>query len=494
MAVSIGTLRMDIIARTEQFEKGLFRTRKELTAARRVFQKNLSAQDKFAQNLNKVDKMLKRGNISLALHRKQVARLTREYRETHTFQGRMFKGMKSGMAQAALAAVSIGTLIRGLRELRTGLTSIDKLDKAAKGMGESVANMQVVAFAASQTAGLAAETANTAMEKMSKRIAEAANNTGEGAAALKLMKVDVQELIKLKPYEQFKFLADAMEEIPHAGTRAALAAKLFDMEARRLHITMKGGSKAIEEWKKQAMDMGILLDQTMVDDAVRANDAIGALSAAWDNFKLTLSASLAPAFEGVAEALMEFTTELAEWRKFVDEWSGPDAAMNTKEWVKSWVVTPLKGHNEMIKKGYEESARHVPLPVSWISNQKKRDEIYDERVKGWQDSTWLQWITGSGQRPKRKFKLLKDDKEAEGKSLLDDESVKSIKSGMTAEQDSLEEYRFLVEKQQRENQARLTTSNTSALDNNTNAILQTHQRDVIHYPKRINMREVQLAP
>ena len=53
MAVSIGTLRMDIIARTDEFEKGLFKTRKEMRATRRVFEKNLSVHDKYARSLNK---------------------------------------------------------------------------------------------------------------------------------------------------------------------------------------------------------------------------------------------------------------------------------------------------------------------------------------------------------------------------------------------------------------------------------------------------------
>ena len=167
----------------------------------------------------------------------------------------------------AAAAVSIGSMVQGLRVLREGLTKIDDLDKKSKGMGESVANIQAVAFAAGQTSGLPFETAVAGFEKMSKRVAEAAMGTGEAAMALKKLNIDAKELNKLKPYKQFQLLADAMEAVPHAGTRAALAAKLFDMEARRLHITMRGGAATLEEYKKQAQEMGILLDESMVADA-----------------------------------------------------------------------------------------------------------------------------------------------------------------------------------------------------------------------------------
>ncbi len=105
------------------------------------------------------------------------------------------------------------------------------------------------------------------------------------------------------------------------------------------------------------------------------------------------------------------------------------------------------------------------------------------------------WLFGDSTDQKT-FKLkIKEEDESGGESLLDDEEKNvNLKAGITAEQDSIEEYRFLIEKQQRENQARLTTSNIDALNNNTNAILQTQKRDEIHYPRRSNLREVQLAP
>lgn len=490
MAVSIGTLRMDIIARTDEFEKGLFKTRKELTAARRVFNKNLSVHDKYAKSMNNIDRMLKKGNISVALHRKEVERLTREYREANTFSGRLFKGLKGRMTALAISAVSIGTIVHKLREVREGIQQIDDLDKAAKGIDATVANIQAISFAAGQTAGLDSKVATAGIEKMSKRVAEAAMGTGEAASALKELNIDAAKLNKLKPFEQFKFLADAMEEVPHAGTRAALAAKLFDMEARRLHITMRGGAAAIEEYKKQAEEMGILLDESMVEDAVKANDAIGKLSSSWENFKLVISANLAPAFEGAAEGLEKLTAKIGQFAKLMRELSpeGPDRMRRYMDALFS------EGFRGMEQEALQDLAEHLPQVPMWMIDEEDRQKVFNKKVEAMQEKSFLSWLMG-WEPDKRKFVLKKTDKAEEDiDEMTKEEGVKSLKSGMTAEKDSIEEYRFLLEKQQRENQARLTTSNIEALNNNTNAILQTQKRDEIHYPRRSNLREVQLAP
>ena len=132
----------------------------------------------------------------------------------------------------------------------------------------------------------------------------------------------------------------------------------------------------------------------------------------------------------------------------------------------------------------------------WMIDAEDRDSVFNKKVQAYQENSIQGWLMG-WKPDKRKFVLKKKADEDEADKMddfLKEDGIKNIKTGMTAEQDSIEEYRFLLEKQQRENQARLTATNIAALNNNTNAILQTEKRDVITAPRRTNMREVQLAP
>ena len=114
---SIGALRYDIIADTKDFKKGMMLTRKELRAGERMFRKNETAQEKFQRQLRETGQMLAKGSISVATHRREVARLTQQYKETHTMAGRFAKGMKSRLGLFALATTATYTLQRAFRHL-----------------------------------------------------------------------------------------------------------------------------------------------------------------------------------------------------------------------------------------------------------------------------------------------------------------------------------------------------------------------------------------
>ena len=510
---------MDIIARTDEFESGLFKTTKELRAARRVFERNVDEHDKYARSLNRVDEMLKRGNISASLHRREIDRLGKEYRELHTVQGRVIASLKQNFVQYGIGAITVGAFIAKFDRLRRSMAKIDELDKASKSMGATVADVQSITFLAGQTAGLTTEQASQGFQKMNKRIAEAANGLGEAKTALELLNVDAKELNKLKPYEQFLFLADAMEKVPHAGTRAALAAKLFDMEARRLHVSMKGGSKAILDMRQNAEDLGILLDEKAVKAVVDANDAIDRFDKAWEAIGMTISASVAPALEKVADRLLTIVEIVGRLKAmgflFGDNPIGamqkgglgqlfegkaggmpavPIPGAGQAQGLSSWVLGKVmeKMEPDSIDFFPEDKAdRLLPFIPIGVRSKAKQNEQFNKRVESWQDG-WLASMFGFKKQDRRKFELVKKDDDEKADALKDDKPTNLI-SGTTAEQNSIEEYRFLVEKQQRENQARLTTSNIEALNRNTNAILQTQTREVHSFPRRSNMG-VQLAP
>ena len=106
-----------------------------------------------------------------------------------------------------------------------------------------------------------------------------------------------------------------------------------------------------------------------------------------------------------------------------------------------------------------------------------------------QQNFLMQWWYGDKAKDK-KFKLVPKADPSEGGgdgSGADSDSLglQSLVKGTTAEQDSVEEYRFLVEKQQRENAALMLTGNTKALIENTNALLNTTDRDGTTRPMRM---------
>jgi hypothetical protein len=486
--VSIGALRYDIIADTVGFEKGLFRTRKEMRAAEKVFRRSQSAQEQYKNSIKRVDDMLDKNAISIKAHRMEVKRLTREYTEAHTRLGRFRKMMSTKLGVLASTATAVALVTSGIRKLNQDLDTIDKLDKGAKAMGESVDRLQAIQFAASQTAGMGDDETLAAIEKMTKRISEAAQGMGEAQAALKLLNLDARMLVKLRPYEQFKLLAESMESIPDAATRAMIAQRLFDMEARRLQITMKGGAESIESYRRQAESLGLLLSPEAVEDVVKANDAIDRLTRSWEAMSLVLTSTLAPAIEYIADKLQFITDTIGAlrgkgWLFNTDSDLGLRQQAMAKGAFEGFVKGGVQGAVRGIGEGYVERSFEKVKP-DWVKRLEGKPDSQinaeaESKVKGWMDT--FNWF-GFGDGTHRKGFRLLDRDDQDKKSTLDGEGsgadpddlgIQRLTSGTTATQNSIEEYRFLVEKQQRENQALLVEGNTRALIENTNALLNT---------------------
>ena len=314
---------------------------------------------------------------------------------------------------------------------------------------------------------------------------------GEAQSALKLLRLDARKLVLLRPYEQFLLLADALEQVEDAGTRAMLAQKLFDMEAKRIAITMKGGAAAIEQYRKLAESRGMLLDDKSIDNMVRANDAVDRMTRAWDRLSKVLSGGIAPVLESIANKLEDIANIVGVLNLEFKTKVPKDVQTRGSLMLKRGVEEVLKGGSfgQGLGKGFIERSIDKRLP-SWMRTQVKGQsptdvaEDKEQQTQGWMKL--LSWFKkdSAEQKTFRRIEKPKPSGTTGSGASPDELGIQSLVGGTTAEQNSLEEYRFLVEKQQRENQALLLEGNTEALIENTNALLNTTDREGKTRPTR----------
>lgn len=177
---------------------------------------------------------------------------------------------------------------------KNALNSADQVQKLSQRLGASTEALSQYRHVA-QLTGVDFRTLTTGWQRMTRRIAEAANGTGEARNALKELGLEATSLNRLKPEEQFEVLADAIQNVGSSSDRVRLAMKLFDSEGVALLQTMQGGSEAIRAMREEADRLGLTLDQNTADAAAAANDAMTKLGAATDALGLVLVKSLAPA-------------------------------------------------------------------------------------------------------------------------------------------------------------------------------------------------------
>ena len=137
-------------------------------------------------------------------------------RSTEKLQ-KSFIGLKTGIA----TLVGVGGLGATAKEL---LSAGDKLAKTSSKLGISTEALQKYRFAAEQS-GVASNTFDMALQRMTRRVAEARNGTGEAKAALKEMGITLNDSSgKAKSTEQvFMEVADKMKGMGSQSDKGRLA-------------------------------------------------------------------------------------------------------------------------------------------------------------------------------------------------------------------------------------------------------------------------------
>ena len=204
---------------------------------------------------------------------------------------------------AAAAAVGIAAMAA------TGLRSADSLAKTADKLGLATEQLAGLRFAAERFSGFSARQFDLALQRMTRRIAEAAVGTGEAQQALKDLGLDAQTLARLAPDEAFRRIADAIQNVEGQGQRLRIAFKLFDSEGAGLVNTLNAGRDALDEMQARAEALGIALDREAAAKAEQANDAIAEMRASAAGRAQTMAIELAPSITGVSKAMADWIAD-----------------------------------------------------------------------------------------------------------------------------------------------------------------------------------------
>jgi lambda family phage tail tape measure protein len=160
---------------------------------------------------------------------------------------------------------------------------------------------------AAKASGVEQQTLDMALQRFTRRAAEAAQGTGEAKDALAQMGIALRDQSgNLRRSEDLLAdVADAFARIEDPAERVRLAFKLFDSEGVALVNLLRGGSDALDEMRERARDLGIVLDEALVRDAERARTELDTLSQ-------VISANLTRAALEAAPVIADLSSWLAD--------------------------------------------------------------------------------------------------------------------------------------------------------------------------------------
>jgi len=210
-----------------------------------------------------------------------------------------------GAIAAPLAAATAGFFAAkaAVASLGEAFQRVDAAAKFADRVGTTSKAIQALGLAA-ERGGASAGTMETSLQRMTRRVAEAAQGSGEAVNALAELGLEAEALTKLTPDQQMVRIARAMDEVSNQGDRVRLAMKLFDTEGVALLTTLKG-----------LADTGMepLIDEMTALGALSREDAaaIESMNDRWTEFNKAIdgvwnqiAAALAPVLEDLLTHLL----------------------------------------------------------------------------------------------------------------------------------------------------------------------------------------------
>lgn len=207
-----------------------------------------------------------------------------------------------------------GTLISKINEAGR---SLDSIGKTSSKLGIAEEKLQGIHLAA-QEAGISTQTVNMAMQRMVRRVAEAAKGTGEAVGALNELGISAEELSRLTPDEMLRRVADSMSNVTNKSDRVRLAMKLFDSEGVAMVNMLSNGSKGLDDVADKAEKLGLIIGGDYIKAVEKSNNAWNVanqvMGTAWKGINVGLAMSL----EGLVTNLTNSAGKVNVFSKSLD--------------------------------------------------------------------------------------------------------------------------------------------------------------------------------
>lgn len=229
----------------------------------------------------------------------------------------------SSMKKAMVGLVSIFAGAQIVSSLKDTADELDRIGKVSSKLGIPADKLMELHYAADK-AGVATGTLDMAMQRMTRRVAEAGQGTGEAVKALKELNLSAENMNKLSPDEQFKEIADAMKGITSQTDKVRIAFKLFDSGGVDLINMMKDGSKGLNEMSKEARDLGFIIDGDLIKSVEDMNDEFSKTGGTLTSLKNGITTGIAP---GMTALLKMFNDATKGSTVFADSFDFGKSAM-----------------------------------------------------------------------------------------------------------------------------------------------------------------------
>lgn len=280
---------------SSQFERGMVATRSELTHAKKVMRETATPAEKLETEIKKLNTAFNKGAITQETYNRKLQQLEKNYKNT-TVQASRFSKVQKGIVSSLgnvrnlMGILAGATAVRGLG--RT-VAELDKVAKAAAKLNVSTEFLTRFQFAAAQGAGLGADQATAAIERMTVQLNKAGHETGRAKLILDKYNINLKDLVRSTPERTLFAVRNALNGIADETERNVIAGTIFGDTQSGLHVLLSQTSEQIGDLFQQSDELGNTLKDFDAKKVEEAADAIGRMTTSFNGFSRTFTTETA---------------------------------------------------------------------------------------------------------------------------------------------------------------------------------------------------------
>lgn len=239
--------------------------------------------------------------------------------EANSFADKLGKGISTAAKLGAAVVVAATTAAAGLTKLATNAASTcDNIDKMSQRLGLSREAFQELDFALSQS-GVDINSFQTGMKQLLKNMDGVIEGNKTATANFEILGVAVQDASgKMRNQEAVLFdTIKAFQGMEDSAEKSRLAQEMFGKQGQEIIPLLNAETGSIEEMRKQAHELGLVLDNETIDSGVKLTDTIDQMKRALGAVVTHLGAKMIPVVQKFSEYIIKNIPKITEFAQTV---------------------------------------------------------------------------------------------------------------------------------------------------------------------------------
>lgn len=185
---------------------------------------------------------------------------------------------------------------------KESVVAADEIDKTAQSLGLTTTSLQELTYAGG-LAGVTVEEMGMSIGLLSRNLVQAVKGSDEQAKLFSKLGIKVKDADgKIRSADDvLGDVAEKFKTMPDGAEKTATALELLGRGGKKMIPLLNGGAEGLADMRKEAQELGVVLDEETVKQGAEIKDNVERLTALWEGIKRRAGATIFPVLKRLTD-------------------------------------------------------------------------------------------------------------------------------------------------------------------------------------------------